>query len=335
MEVQSNTSVPGWKEVIAKYNFPDVKRSIWQLIDSVVPFIGIWILMYYSIRVSYWLTLALAFPAAGFMVRIFIIFHDCGHRSFFKSARWNHRIGVFTGLFSLTPYHKWHIGHSQHHATVGNLDKRGTGDVLTMTVDEYLKASKRKRIFYRIYRNPLVMIALAPPIIFIVQNRLFSGSESTRVKWNVIWTNLILVVIIGAISLVIGFKSFVLVHLPILYISSVWGVWLFYVQHQFHEVHWYHDNEWKYETVALYGCSFYKLPAILQWFSGHIGFHHVHHLSSRIPNYKLEQCHKENPIFAGIKPMTLASSLKSLRLRVWDESTKRLLSFTQAIRLAH
>lgn len=325
-----NAAEIGWKEIVLKYNFPDMKRSIWQLANSVIPFIAIWVLMFYSLAISYWITLALSIPAAGFMVRIFIIFHDCGHRSFFKTARWNLAVGFFAGLFSLTPFKKWHHDHHIHHATVGNLDKRGVGDVLTMTVAEFRTASKRKRMFYRIYRNPVVMLLIAPPIIFIVSNRLFSKSATSREKWNVVWTNITLFVIIGAISLLIGFKSFILIQLPIIYFSSVAGVWLFYVQHQFEGVQWYRKDEWDYETVSLKGCSFYRLPRLLQWFSGNIGFHHVHHLSSRIPNYKLEQCHRENQLFADIPSLSFLNSLKSLKLRLWDEDLHQLVSFRGA-----
>lgn len=331
---EGNSPYSGWREIVSRYISPDLNRGIWQLVNSIVPFIGIWILMYYSLAVSYWITLALAIPAAGFMVRIFIIFHDCGHRSFFKSAKWNARMGFITGLFSFTPYQKWLRSHNAHHATVGNLDKRRTGDVLTMTVDEYKSASKGRRIFYRLYRHPLIMFGIGAPYIFIIQNRLFAKRVETREKWNVVWTNVTLLALITGISLVTGFKSFVIIQMPVLYIASVWGTWLFYVQHQYEKVQWFRNEDWDYETVALNGSSYYKLPRLLQWFSGNIGFHHVHHLSSRIPNYKLEKCHRENPIFSNITPITLLSSLKSLRLRLWDEKSHRLLSFREALNLA-
>jgi acyl-lipid omega-6 desaturase (Delta-12 desaturase) len=287
--------------------------------------------MYLTMEISYWITLGLAFLAAGFMVRIFIIFHDCGHQSFFKSSYWNGTIGVFTGLFTFNPYSKWQIVHNKHHATVGNLDKRGTGDVLTMTVKEYISATKGRRIFYRIYRNPFVMFGIAAPLIFLLQNRFYSKNASSREKWNVLWTNLTVVTLITGVGLMIGFKTFILIQLPILYIASVWGVWLFYVQHQYSRVHWYRNEEWDYKTVALSGSSFYKLPKLLQWFSGNIGFHHIHHLSSRIPNYKLERCHSENEMFSSIVPLTFLESLKSIKMKLWDEKSGRLVSFTDAL----
>ena len=321
----------GWRAIVSKYNFPDRKKSIWQLIDSIGPLLILWIMMYFSIHISYWITLALAVPAAGFMVRIFIIFHDCGHKSFFKQDKWNVRIGFFTGLFTFTAYHSWHRSHNKHHATVGNLDKRGEGDVMTMTIEEFKAASFWKRIFYRVYRNPVVLFLIAPPLIFIVQNRIFTRKLQKREKWNIVLTNLTLLLLIGGLGLILGFKVLLLIQLPVYYLASVWGVWLFYVQHQYDRVHWYRTDKWDYETVALNGSSFYKLPKLLQWFSGHIGFHHVHHLSARIPNYKLEQCHKENMLFRKIEPVTIAESFKSLRLRLWDEKSNRLVSFTEAL----
>jgi acyl-lipid omega-6 desaturase (Delta-12 desaturase) len=327
---KQETEGEDWKVIVSKYNYPDTKRSIWQLINSIVPFFGIWTIMYLTIDNSYWITLGLAFLAAGFMVRIFIIFHDCGHKSFFKSSGWNEAVGFFTGLFTFNPYYKWQLSHNKHHATVGNLDKRGTGDVMTMTVGEFKMATKGRKLFYRIYRNPVVMFGVAAPLIFLLQNRFFSKDASSREKRNVLWTNLAVVIIITSISMIISFKTFLLIQLPILYIASVWGVWLFYVQHQYVRVHWYRNEEWDYKTVALMGSSYYKLPKLLQWFSGNIGFHHIHHLSSRIPNYKLARCHAENKMFRSILPLTFRESLKSLKMKLWDEKSQRLVSFTEA-----
>ena len=317
----------GWRDVVAKYNFPDNKQSIWQLVNSIVPFIGFWILMYYSLEWSYWITLALMIPASGFMVRIFIIFHDCGHKSFFKSAKWNERVGFFTGLFTLTPYHKWHRSHNKHHATVGNLDKRGVGDVMTMTVKEYEAASKGRRLFYRLYRNPIIMLVIGGPYIFFLQNRWYPKGVQAREKRNVWITNFVVAAIITGMSLLIGFKAFFLIEFPLILIASIVGTWLFYVQHQFEDVHWFRKDEWEFETIALSGSSFYKLPRVLQWFSGNIGFHHVHHLGSKIPNYKLEKCHRENEIFSQVKPLTLSASRKSLNLRLWDEDAGKIVGF--------
>lgn len=327
VQAKRESGSENWMDVVSKYNYPDTWKSTWQLINSIIPLLGIFVLMYLALDVSYWLTLALVIPATGFMVRVFIIFHDCGHRSFFKSARANYVTGFFLGLFTFTGVNKWQRSHNAHHATVGNLDKRGVGDVQTMTVEEFKSASKGRRIFYKMYRHPLLLLGIGAPYLFILQNRLFAKNTDWKEKRNVLLTSFVLAVIITGISLLIGFKSFVLIYLPILYVSSILGTWLFYMQHQFEGVHWYRQSEWDYPTVALQGSSFYKLPRILQWFSGNIGFHHVHHLSPRIPNYKLEQCHRENELFANIKPIGILESMKSLKLRVWDEEGGKLVSF--------
>ena len=316
-----------WRKVVAKYNFPDNQKSIWQLINSIVPFIGIWILMYYSLQWSYWITLGLSILASGFMVRIFIIFHDCGHKSFFKSAKWNEGVGFVTGLFSFTPYHKWHRSHNKHHATVGNLDKRGTGDVMTLTVREFEQSSKGKKLFYKLYRHPLIMLGIGAPYLFILQNRFYPKKGLKREKINVIVTNLTLLVLMTGLGLLVGFKELFLIEFPIIVISSIAGTWLFYVQHQYEGVRWYRNEHWEFEEIALYGSSFYKLPRIIQWFTGNIGFHHVHHLGSKIPNYKLQKCHQENEIFQKVKPVTLRDSMKSLKLRLWDEEVGELVGF--------
>lgn len=324
---QKHPAGTSWQDVVVKYNFPDKGKSIWQLINSVVPFLALWVLMYFSLSISYWLTLALAIPASGFMVRIFIIFHDCGHRSFFKSKRANEITGFFLGLPTFTGYRKWQRSHNTHHATVGNLDKRGVGDVITMTREEFKNAGRGRKLFYRLYRHPILMLGIGGPYIFLLQNRWFSKHSDRREKMNILFTSFVLAIIITGISLLIGFKSFLLVHMPVLYISTVIGTWLFYVQHQFEGVHWYRNKNWKYNEVALNGSSFYKLPSLIQWFTGNIGFHHVHHLSPMIPNYKLQECHQDNELFSRIKPLSMISSLKSLKLRLWDEKAGKLVSF--------
>ncbi len=323
----SNSGQDNWMDVVSKYNFPDTKKSIWQLVNSIVPYFGILILMYYSLEISYWITIALVIPATGFMTRIFIIFHDCGHRAFFKSPRANAITGFFTGLFTLTGYLKWQRSHNKHHSTVGNLDQRGIGDVKTMTLDEYNAASKGQQRSYRMYRHPLMLLGIGAPYLFILQNRLFSKHSDNKEKLNILMTSLVLAFIITGVSLLISFKTFIIIYLPILHVSAVLGTWLFYMQHQFEDVHWYREDEWDYPTVALNGSSFYKLPRVLQWFSGNIGFHHVHHLSPRIPNYKLEECHRDNDLFNDIKPISLIESLKSFKLRLWDEKNGKLVGF--------
>jgi omega-6 fatty acid desaturase (delta-12 desaturase) len=285
--------------------------------------------MYLSLEVSYFLTLFLSVFAAGFMVRLFIIFHDCGHGSFFKSTKLSDVVGIILGILTFTPYYKWHRAHKIHHATVGNLDKRGTGDVWVLTVDEFNTIKRWKRRFYRVYRNPLIMFMIGSPLIFLGLNRLTNRHLNKKEKLNVYFTNFVLLLMLVLMHFTIGIKAYLMIQLPVIFIGSVMGVWLFYVQHQFEGVHWYRQDEWDYKTVALQGSSFYKLPKILQWFSGNIGFHHIHHLSPKIPNYKLAKCHKENTLFSEISPITLWTSIKSLKLRLWNERSRKLISFRE------
>ena len=318
---------PPWREAVARYQNPDLKRSLWELTNSVLPFLGMWYLMYRSLEVSYWLTLALAFPAAGFMTRVFIIFHDCGHGSFFKSQRANDWVGTLTGILTLTPYYHWRHNHAIHHASAGNLDRRGVGDVKTLTLEEYQAMPPLKRLGYRIFRNPLLMFTVGAWIVFIVAHRFYGSKAGKRERFSVHLTNLALLNIILLLSLLIGFKNFLLVEFPILAIATGVGVWLFYVQHNFETTYWERQENWDFASAGLKGSSFYKLPKILQWFSGNIGFHHIHHLNPRIPNYNLPKCHRENAIFHQVKPLTLGGSLKSLGYRVWDEKNHRLVGF--------
>lgn len=318
-----------WQSIVMKYNYPKNLISWWQVINTVVPYIGLWILMYYSLEISYWLTLFLSIFAAGLLVRMFIIFHDCGHGSFFKSERMNRLVGIPLGLLAFTPYHRWHHDHKEHHATVGNLDKRGVGDVETLTVDEYKSLSKQKKFSYRFYRHPIFLLLIAPPLLFLIQHRLPKSYMSKKEHLYVHFSTAAIVLGAFLISLIIGWKAYLLIQLPIIYIAAVHGVWLFYVQHQYKTVKWVRSEDWDYKTIALEGSSFFKLPKVLHWFTGNIGFHHVHHLSPRIPNYKLMQCYNENSIFQNTQPITFFSSLQSLRLRLWDEKRQKLVGFNE------
>lgn len=315
-----------WIKIIGKYNQPSIIKSWWQIINSVVPYLGLWVVMIYTLEISYWLTLAISFLAAGFLVRIFIIFHDCGHGSFFKSPLLSRIVSVFTGFFVFTPHHKWHHEHHLHHQTVGNLDKRGVGDVKTITVDEYISYSKSKRLYYRMYRHPIIIFIIAPFFLFTIAMRFPGKTQSFNSKLYTHLTTVGLVIAVFLISLLIGFKTFLLIQIPVLIIASISGVWLFYVQHQFEEVIWERTENWDYKTIAMEGSSYLKLPRILQWFSGNIGFHHIHHLSPKIPNYNLEKCVRENVIFQKYA-LTFWSSIKSMRYRLWDEQKHRLVSF--------
>jgi len=323
----SKKSTLSLKQKLIVYSRPDWRRSLWQITNSLIPYLVLVTLMYFSLDFSYWLTLALAIPAGGFMIRTFIIFHDCGHGSFLKSRKWSSIIGFTTGILTFTPYHQWRYNHAQHHATCGDLDRRGVGDVWTLTVDEYKKLSKWQRLGYRLYRNPLIMFGIGPLYMFLISNRFSAPGAKRRERYSIYWTNAVLLLLIIVVSLLIGFKSYVLIQLPILLIALPAGVWLFYVQHQFEDVYWHRHEGWDFERAALEGSSFYKLPAVLQWFTGNIGFHHVHHLNARIPNYYLPACHKKIDEFQKVKPITILKSLKSLKFRLFDEKSARLVGF--------
>jgi omega-6 fatty acid desaturase (delta-12 desaturase) len=315
-----------WQAVVAKYAFPSTLRSIWQVLNSVIPFIGLWYVMYRSLEIGYWLTLLLAVPTAGFMVRVFIIFHDCTHCSFFKSIKANDRLGLMLGVLVLTPYYAWKHEHAIHHATAGDLDRRGVGDVLTLTVAEYLALPWWKKIGYRVMRNPLVLFTVGSFIVFVFTHRFVGTRAGKRERSSVVWTNIALLAVIGWIILQIGWQALLLVEVPVLLLATSAGVWLFYVQHNFDGTYWERHDKWEFFKAGIDGSSFYKLPAILNWFTGNIGFHHIHHLSPKIPNYKLPKCHKENPIFQ-VRPLTIGKSLKSLFFRLWDEEQKMLVGF--------
>lgn len=316
-----------WQKTVAKYQKPDRRHSIWQVINTLVPYFFLWFLMVLSLKVSYWLTLLLAIPAGGFLMRTFIIFHDCGHGSFFRSRRANDTLGVITGILTFTPYYRWRHDHAVHHASVGDLDRRGVGDIWTLTVKEYQALPARKKLLYRLVRNPLLIFTVGGLGLFLIGNRISSPTAGKRERYSVYWTNLALLGIFLLMSATIGLKAYIMVQLPIMILISSIGVWLFYVQHQFEGVYWERHDRWDYVTAALEGSSYYKLPRVLQWFSGNIGFHHVHHISPRIPNYYLEKCHNDHPIFQQVKPLTLLSSTKSLFLRLWDEDERKLVGY--------
>src|SRR6266545_6190223 len=316
-----------WKETVAKYQKPAIGRSVWQIVNTLVPYAVLWYLMYRSLPVSFWITVPLAVLAGGFMVRVFIIFHDCGHGSFFKSPAANDVLGFITGVLTFAPYYQWRWEHALHHGSAGDLDRRGTGDVWTLTVQEYLESSRGKRFAYRLARNPLVLFVVAPLFLFLVMQRVPSIKAPLRERYSVYWTNLGVGAMAAGLIWLFGLKAFLLIQLTVLMVAGSAGVWLFYVQHQFEGVYWERSDNWDYATAALKGSSFYKLPKVLQWFSGNIGFHHIHHLSPRIPNYHLEKCHKAEPLFQTVKPVTLFSSFKSFTFRLWDEQRRKLVGY--------
>ena len=315
-----------WQNIVSKYAYPETWRSVWQIFNSLIPFITGWYLMYRSLEIGYWLTLLLAVPTAGFMVRLFIIFHDCCHGSFFSSKVANDRLGLVMGVLVLTPFYQWKHSHAIHHATAGDLDRRGIGDVYTMTVEEYLASPWYKRLGYRIMRSPMILFTIGSFIVFTMTHRFWEKDAGKRERSSVIWTNIAIAAVVGWLMIEFGWAAFLLVEVPILLIACGSGVWLFYVQHNFDPTYWERHAEWEFFNAGMDGSSFYKLPKLLQWFTGNIGFHHIHHLSPRIPNYKLEECHVENPEFQ-IEPLTFKDSLKSLFFRLWDEKEKMLVGW--------
>lgn len=316
-----------WRKLVAPYQHAVLESSIRMLANTLLPFLGLWALMIYSLQISQWLTLALVIPAAAFQVRLFIIFHDCGHGSYFKSHKANSLVGFFLGVLLFTPSEDWWHQHALHHATAGNLDKRGFGDVTTWTVEEYMQNTPWKRFMYGFFRHPLIMFTFGPIYSFVLLNRFEHPGNGKKERRSIILTNLALLAIAAVMSLTIGWKNYLLIQLPLIWLSGVLGIWLFYIQHQYEDVYWARDNEWDFASAALEGASFYKLPRLLQWFSGNIGFHHIHHLSPRIPNYLLEKCFEENPPLQNAETITIRSSLKSMSLRLWDEKSRKLVSF--------
>ena len=319
-----------WKGITKHFRRSDLKRSLWQLANSLLPYLGLWYLAYVLLDVSYLATLAVCFVAALFLIRVFIIAHDCGHGSFFNSPRANDLCGSITSVLAFIPYFAWRYDHAIHHAHSGNLDQRGMGDIKTMTVSEFRNASKWQQVWYRLYRNPLVLFGIGPLYGFLISYRFWPKGAIARVKRSVIVNNLAIAGIVALAWLTIGIKAYVLVMLPIMAIAGSMGVWMFYIQHQYEDVEWEHQEDWTYFNQAIHNASFYKLPRVIQWFTGNIGFHHVHHLDSRIPNYRLEKCHNDVEFLREVKPITLRESLRFAKYRLWDEERRKLVTFAEA-----
>ncbi|TVX86823.1 fatty acid desaturase [Paenibacillus agilis] len=315
------------------YEKSDTKKSIRQMINTLVPLFVLWYAAYASLSISYWLTLPITIIAAGFVIRTFIIFHDCCHQSFFKSRKANDIIGNITGVIALVPYQQWKNCHAIHHATSSNLDKRGVGDMWVLTVEEYEAAPLKTKIAYRIYRNPFVMLFIGPIAIFLIAYRFNRKGARTKERINTILTNVSIIALYAFMCWLIGWQAFVLVQAPVFFFSGMLGIWLFYVQHQFEESYFEHEDEWSYVLAAVEGSSYYKLPKLLQWITGNIGFHHVHHLSPKVPNYNLEKAHDETPPLQRATTITLRTSLASLRFSLWDEESKTFVSFKDRKRI--
>jgi acyl-lipid omega-6 desaturase (Delta-12 desaturase) len=318
------------RETLGPYARPHLGRSLLGIVTSVVPYVALFALMYLTLNVSYLLTLALAIPTAGFLVRTFIVFHDCTHGSYLPSKRANMWLGRAVGLLVFTPFASWRHEHAVHHATAGDLDRRGGGDVATMTVTEYQALARRGRLAYRLFRNPLVMFGLGPIFALVVQPRLVSRSARPRIQRSVIATNLALAALVGALCWLIGWREYLLVQAPTIMLAGAAGIWLFYVQHQFEDVYWENGERWSYADAALRGSSYLRLPKVLQFFTGNIGLHHVHHMNARIPNYNLQRAHDENPIFHGVPTLSCADGIRAIRLKLYDEDRGRLVTFAEA-----
>ncbi len=316
-----------WKAIVARFSTPSWGRAAWQLGSTLLAYVAAWAVMLLLVDVSWWLVAPMIVLAGGLAVRIFIIFHDCGHGSFFPSRLANDLVGACTGLLTFTPYRAWRAEHAVHHGATGDLDRRGVGDVWTMTVQEYLEASRWRRFAYRISRNPIVLFVIAPFVLFVGLQRFPRRDAAPREKWSVIGTDVALLGLFAAGGALFGWGTFAILQLSVLAVAGAIGVWLFYMQHQFEDAYWERGERWDYVTAALKGSSFLMLPKVLQWFSGNIGFHHIHHLSPRIPNYHLERCHASDPLFQSVRPMTLRSSLKSMGLRLWDEASQKLVGY--------
>jgi acyl-lipid omega-6 desaturase (Delta-12 desaturase) len=318
-----------WLKILARYRDPDPLRSIYELIVTAVPFFALWAVMLLCLSYGYWLTLIVAVPAAGFLVRLFMIQHDCGHGSFFRRPLANHWVGRTIGVLTLTPYDCWRRSHAVHHATSGNLDRRGTGDVTTLTVSEYLSLPRWRRLGYRLVRNPLILLALGPIYLFLLKHRLpVELMDSGKEVWiSAMATNLAIAGVVVGMSSLIGIQSFLLVQLPITLLASSIGIWLFYVQHQFEDTYWDRQDDWSFHSGAMQGSTFFDLPAPLRWFTANIGVHHIHHLASRIPSYRLGEVLRDHPKLREVSRLTLRDSFRCFRLALWDEEQRRLVGF--------
>jgi acyl-lipid omega-6 desaturase (Delta-12 desaturase) len=331
LNIRATRDPRAWAPLLARYREPSGARSTVELVITAVPLVILWILMWAALGIGYWLCLLLSVPAAGFLVRLFMIQHDCGHGSFFRRRVANDWVGRVIGVLTLTPYDFWRRSHALHHANSGNLDHRGFGDVDTLTVREFLALSRWRQLLYRLYRHPVVMFGVGPAYLFILRHRLPVGlMRSSWQFWlGVMATNLAIAGLVAMMIWLVGLGPFLLVQLPMTFFAGSIGVWLFYVQHQFENTFWAHDERWSFHEASLHGSSHYDLPRVLRWFTANIGVHHVHHLRSRIPYYRLPRVLRDHPELVAVGRLTLVQSLRCVRMVLWDESRQRLISFRE------
>lgn len=335
-EQEIKRSLANWPEIVKKYQNPDNRKALVQVLNSFLPFLGLWVLMYFSVDWSLWITFALGIVNAFFLVRIFIIQHDCGHQSFLRSRKLNNAIGFVCSFFSSIPYKYWARVHSFHHGHSGQLEFRDIGNVPFLTVSEYAALPWWRKVTYRIFRSPFVLFVLAPISYLTVSNRYpfinFQGWN--KVAWSQVINNILMVLVYVGLGFLLGWKAFFLVQLTILFFFGIIAFWFFFVQHQHEETYHKKKEEWDYLVASIKGATYYKLPRLFQWFTGNIGFHHIHHLSSKIPNYNLEKCARENPILNKyVTKITFWESLKCMTNKLWDEQTERMISFREYYRM--
>lgn len=334
MEQEIQEALGDWAKIIKPYKKASNKKATIQILNSFLPFIGIWILMYFSLSWSYWLTIGLAIINSFFLVRIFIIQHDCGHQSFFALRKWNNRIGWICSLFTSIPYKYWATVHGYHHGHTGQLEHRDIGDINFLTVDEFRNLTGTRKLFYRIFRNPIILFVLAPFIYLAFSNRYpsrgrgFKGWGSAHRSQFI--NNIALAIFYFSLIYFLGWKALVIVHLPIVFFFGITAFWFFYVQHQHEMTYMQWKDKWDYLLAAIRGATFYNLPRVAHWLTGNIGYHHIHHLSSQIPNYNLRQCANENPILQKyVNKLSFVDSLKTINSKLWDERQQRMISFSE------
>jgi acyl-lipid omega-6 desaturase (Delta-12 desaturase) len=332
--MNSEPDPQSWRETLAPFAVPCARLGTLSIVTSALPYLSVSVAMYLTLGVSAALTAGLAVLAAGFLVRVFVVFHDCAHGSLLPSRRANNALGTVLGLLVLSPFRRWRHDHAVHHAASGDLDRRGVGDIVTLTVAEYTARSRRGRMGYRLVRNPLVMFGLGPVMAMIIGPRIVAKGARPRMRNSVLGTDAALLLLVGGLCWLIGWKDFLIVWMPPAFLAGSIGIWLFYVQHQFEDAYWQSGEKWNYTDAALRGSSHLKLPPVLRFFTGNIGLHHVHHLNARIPNYNLPRAHAASARFAGVPTLSLSDGLRAVRYKLWDEQTVRLVTFAQARRLS-